>query len=442
MKTEMINLPAESVPIRGHYDVIVVGGGPAGVAAAIGAARVGAKVAIVERYGFLGGALTNALVVVIHSLWTKDGSLQVIGGLGRQFMNELSANGGAKNATKDLRGDFVVDPEAFKLLSDRYVLANGVHVMFHALLSTVVAQDGKIEAVVVTGKDGRMAMTADYFIDATGDGDLAFLAGAQMTRGREGDGLTQPGTLCFKVGGVNRELLEPGIIDIVEMSNILSEATVAGELPKQIGQIYTAIDPIRPDSIYINAVRLIEKDCTTTADLSASELEGRQQILKLMNVLSKRIPAFKHAFIEQIAPQVGWRESRRLVGEYITTRTDLMECRQFEDTIAQGTYRIDIHNPTGSGTLFEEFSGQQFYQIPLRSLVPKEISNLLVAGRCLSATHEALGGIRVMINCMSMGQAAGIAAALSLSHRRHVLDIVPSIQTELLRQDAILNIPK
>jgi hypothetical protein len=265
-----------------------------------------------------------------------------------------------------------------------------------------------IRGVLVHNKSGIQTILGKVIVDATGDGDVAVMAGAPYEKGRKEDGLTQPMTLNFRMGGVDIERMPSR----EKINRLYKEAKVRGEITIPREDVLWFLTTRRGE-IHFNTTRIIKVDGTRAEDLTRAEVEARRQMVELVKFLRAKVPGFENAYISSSGTQIGVRESRRIIGEYVITGEDIMEARKFEDVIARGSYPIDIHSPTGEGTTNPPMPPGLSYDIPYRSLVPKNIDNLLIAGRCISSTHEGQSAIRVIPIVVAIGQAAGVAASLS-----------------------------
>jgi FAD-dependent oxidoreductase family protein len=419
------------VPVVAEADVLVVGGGPAGIAAAVASGRTGARTVLVERFGFLGGNATAGLVGPFMTSYSLDGKEQLIRGVFEELVERAEQLGGAIHPARVEGGSefsgFITyghhrvtpfDPEAVKLVAAEMCLEAGVELRLHTFMVDTIVEDGSVAGVIVASKSGLEAIRAKVTVDCSADADIAARAGVPFHQGREADGLTQPMTLFFRIANVDDEKVKAYIAahpeDPRPFASIVRAARERGEFPiprEGIGLYRTP----QPGIWRINTTRLQRLDGTNVLDLTRAEIEGRRQVMFLLKFFRERCPGLENCTLLDTAATIGVRETRRIVGEYTLTAEDLATGREFEDVIALCGYPIDIHSPTGSGGTMtpEQFQMANVYQIPYRCLVPVKVDQLLVAGRCVSATHEALGAIRVMPPSFAMGQAAGTAAALA-----------------------------
>ena len=400
-----------------HYDLIVAGGGLTGVAAAVRAAREGLCVLLIEKSGTLGGAMTNNLVYPFMNYFTNvDGKQKV---LCRGLLEEMRE----RERAYDPSGTMVkFRPEYFKLVLDDMVSEAGVNVLFHAVLFEANVAERCVKSVrVATATSGVTEFSADFFIDATGDGTLMARAGCAYQLGRAEGGVCQPMITCFRMCGVDVELFRS---ERPVLQELYKAAKERGEIKNPRENILT-FSGIGEGVLHFNTTRVIKEDPTDPFAVSRAEIQARRQIHEIVEFLKKNSKAFEHATLVSIATEIGVRESRKLLGEYVLSADDLLSLTMFEDAVALGNYDIDIHNPAGTGTSIHYFKQGEYYSIPYRSLLPKEYDNLLVAGRCLSATHEAQAAVRVMPICACMGDAAGtaIAVAKKTGTNTHTLDV-------------------
>lgn len=439
-------------------DVVVVGGGPAGISAAIAAGRLGCKTILLERYGFLGGMSTIAGVYPWMTFHTEGGR-QVIFGLAQEIVDRLVKLGASPGHLRDTIG-FVhtvtpFDGEAFKLLALDMLREANVKVLLHSYVDEVKTEENTIQSVLVATKSGRIEIRGGMFVDATGDADLALMAGAPVLKGRDSDQQTQPMTLKFRMRGVDTAVIKEKMMQEPEnfygktLVDKLAELPLTGiqgfyrewqqaGLPINRDQVLLFVGP-EPDEVVVNCTRIQGLDGTDVEDLTRAEEEGLRQVMMMARFLKKSIPGFEKAVISSVAPQIGIRETRRIEGLYTLTADDVIEGRKFADAIAKSGYPIDIHDPTGKGVTAAWIKGDGAYDIPYRSLVPKGIANLLVGGRCISTSHEAQATTRLTPSCMATGQAAGTAAALALQTQKHPAEVdINLLQQELRRQNAYI----
>ncbi len=414
------------------YNLLVAGGGFTGVAAAISAARKGLKVLLVEKSGCLGGAMSNNLIFPFMPYWTQDPETNKTKYLSRGFFEELRLRH-MENVWKDHVKHF--NSEYMKFLLDEMTDEANVDVLFHSCIFDVKKEGRNIESVTVASKSGKFELQADFYIDATGDGDLFCFAGCDYQLGRDDDGFCQPMTTCFRVGGVDVDLFKE---ERANLQNLYLEKQKSGEITNPRENILCFFGTGN-DVVHFNTTRVIKLDPTNPFELSKAEKIARRQIDEMMRFLKENSKAFEESTVLSVAGEIGVRESRKLKGEYILTADDLIACTMFDDSIALGNYDIDIHNPAGTGTSHRYFEKGEFYSIPYRSLLPKEFDNLLVAGRCASATHEAQASIRIMPICCCMGEAAGVACAVAVNSGKNLHNVdIKKVQSALRENGAAI----
>ncbi|MCO5106118.1 MAG: FAD-dependent oxidoreductase [Burkholderiaceae bacterium] len=439
--------PARRVPVHGEFDVVVLGGGPAGIAAAASAARGGARTLLVERYGFLGGMGTAAGVTNFCGLHANvhGEHRRVVRGIVDELLGRIARLDGL-NAPHLVLGRIqaqAYDMSAYKCAADGLLAAAGAQVLHHAL-GTGVAQreSGDIDALFVETKSGRRAIRARAFVDCSGDGDLAHRAGVAMEYGDGHGGALYP-TLMFRVGGVDPTRAGEAWRTIPAL---MDECARSGEFafPRR-GAI---VRPQKnPTEWRVNVTQLRNADGTavdgTDADaLSAAEVEGRRQAVEYLGFLRARVPGFERSYLLDIATQLGIRETRRLVGEYVLGREDVVGCADFDDAIGVNGWPLEMHVAGDVRWAWPPEGSRGFNQLPWRMLLPRRGSagvpgNLLVAGRCASMTHEGQSAARVSGACFVMGEAAGNAAAMSLARGVALRELDPAALRAKLAGDGV-----
>ena len=408
------------------YDLIVVGGGFAGTCAAMEAARHGKNVLLVDKYNCLGGTAQGGLVLPFMPYSTRepDNDRPLTGDLFLEVIDGLAELGGLGANRK------CFDEEILKLVLQRMCLKYGVNLLFNTTVIGAKVENGKIRSLSAWGKSKALTLEADNYIDATGDAELSVLAGASYQLGREEDNLCQPMTLSFRVGGVDiptaREHRQ-------ELNERYLQWQAEGKItnPRENVLLFSTCH----DTVYhFNTTRVVKLDPTDPMQVTQAEIIAREQVFELMELI-KTIPGYEKAFLQSTALQIGIRESRMVEGLYKLTVEDLKGLARFEDAIAVANYDIDIHNPEGSGTSHYYFAPGDWYEIPYRCLVPKGFTNLLVAGRCISSTHEAQASYRIMPFCAELGQAAGTAVAIAKETGTNTRQLdVEKVRTVLRRE--------
>jgi hypothetical protein len=440
-------------------DVVVVGGGPAGVNAAIAAGRSGASTVLIEKYGFIGGMSTAALVYPWMTFHTTEGK-QVIKGIAQEIIDRLMALGASPGHLRDTVG-FVhtitpYHPEMYKVLALDMLKEAGVKLILHSFVDSVETEAGgdRIRSVQLTSKSGRIDVRGRIFIDTTGDADVAYLAGAPCLQGRDGDKLTQPMTMKFRMRGVDLARVKQYMLEHPDefyrktpwaeladlpLSGVLGyyKHWKAANLPINRDQVLFFTGPA-DDEVLVNTTRVQGLDGTNVEDLTEAEELGRKQVLMVAEFMSS-LPGFEKASISSVGSQIGIRETRRIDGQYALQVDDVVKGRRFDDVIARSGYPIDIHDPSGKGVTAAWVEGDGAYDIPYRCLLPKRITNLLTGGRCISTTHEALATTRLTPSCMATGQAAGSAAGLAVKHGVNPAEVdIAELQRTLEADGALL----
>ena len=407
MNTIQYNVDQE-IPVIAETDVLVVGGGPGGVCAGVMAARNGVKTLLVERYGCLGGMAVFGEVTPFMRSHVKNRSLDrpVYIDLCRQMRHYRSDEVNLKLPfDEEAAGGMVSKDEAMLAMED-LLLESGAQIIYHHTLVDVVMNSGQIEAAVFHSKSGYCAVRAKIFIDSTGDGDLAVLAGAPFEFGNE-DGFCQPMTTCFKLSGVDRSRMP----DRAGVNAIYDRIKAEGKIECPRENVLWFLTP-EEDVIHFNTTRIIRKSAVNGLELSEAEIEGRRQIRQFVDFLRSDVPGFEHARIHSIAHHVGVRESRRILGLVYQTEEDFKQAAKYPDGVVKSNYQIDIHNPSGSGTVLCNMKPDDWYEIRYGALVPLNSRNLLMGCRSISLDHALHSSARVMPPVCSIGQAAGMAAAL------------------------------
>ena len=451
---------------RYSYEIAVVGGGPAGLAAAITAARAGKRVILLEKNGFLGGNLTIGIPPL--GFLDEHGN-QCIAGFGEELINRLKERGGSYGHRYCPKHNSVsnIDTEAVKILAVEMCREAGVDVLLHLETHSVEVTDGRIQSITLYGKCNEVTVTADVFIDCTGDGDLASLAGCSYEKGRDKSHELMPPTVMCTIEGVDDRKLfahvaehpeemrpmcatidtkpgydaayfqaDPNYV-FVGMTQLFDRLKQEGKCPVERGNMIV-INGLHRGQMYVNTTRLLHVDATDILDLSRAEMEGQLQLKKLVEVFREYVPGFENCYISSIAPNLGVRETRRFAGIRSVTYEDAMDGLVPEDTICLSGYKIDIHHDGENATLFRKVDRP--FGVPYGALVSRDVSNLLFAGRCISVDAYVIGSVRVMSCCMAMGQAAGLGASMALDgHKTPAAVDVAALRAELQKQNAILS---
>lgn len=404
------------------FDLIVVGGGISGVAAAVCAAREGLSVLLAEKFGCLGGAMSNSLVYPFMKFSMDGGRRLLSDGIFTEMRQRQAAYGDTSW-------------ESFKFVFDDMVSEAGVQVLFHASVFQANTGGRTVKSVRIATKSGVLEVEADYFVDASGDGELIEMTGCAYQLGRDADGLCQPMTTCFRVGGVDMEQFHA---DFQILQDRYKELRAQGRISNPREDILV-FHGLGDGILHFNTTRVIKHDPTNAFEVSEAEIIARRQVREMMTFFRENSGAFRNSTLLSMSHHIGVRESRKLKGVHILTAEELKNGVSFDDTIALGNYEIDIHNPAGTGTELYYFKDDEYYSIPYRSLLPKEYDNMLVAGRCLSATHEAHSAVRIMPICACLGQAAGTAIGIASKSGGtvHAID-VKALQMKLKAAGAAL----
>lgn len=448
---------AKRVPVKHETDVVVIGGGPSGVAAAVGAARSGAKTVLVERYGFLGGMWTAGLVLTLagYNCWLKP-YYRCVDGVGGDWVRRATERGFAEDNEGWVLNS---DPEGMKLIADELIEEAGVIPVFHTWAAQPIVEDKQVKGVFVENVEGRMALLASVTIDCTGNGDILYRSGASFNKG---DTL-QPMTLAFDIGNIHPDPgishTEPRRIPIgpeptnLEGPKLKSNASRRLDIPidydqiakdKKAGKVPRYGGPwfggLWKDVAWVNSVRVVG-DASFNDELTAAEIQGRKDAMKLTQYFRTTIPGFEDARIQRTGAQIGVRETRRLDGVYLLSGDDVRNEAEFDDAIGLGCWSIDEH-PNEARSNHSMYVPLPF-QIPYRALLPKDVGSLLVAGRCMSVDRDALASVRVGATCTVTGQAAGVAAAIAAKQSLQPNEVdVKRLQSVLKDQGAMLDLPQ
>lgn len=446
-----------------EYEVCVAGGGVAGTAAAIAAARTGARTVLIEESGCLGGSLTICGVGPMMTFFS--GEQQIIGGIAQEIVDRLvsrkASTGHVPDTTCYVSYVTPFSCEGLKAVLDEMTEEAGVTVLFHTSVAAAERKDDQIRQITVCNCEGLTSLRARLYIDATGDGDLAYFSGLPMTLGRPGDHLTQPMTVNMKYCNVKTERLKQYILEHIDQFPRLigKEEKIQSSLPLavagfsaqlkealQSGRVSVPREEVlffeteRPGEMIVNTTRLVGLDPTCAADLSRAEREGRKQCLEIDAFLREYVPGFSEALLEFTGPNVGIRSSRQLDSAYVLTAEDVLAGKRFPSAVCRNAYPIDLHSPDGQGTSTSFIRKGGYYEIPYETLYCREAGNFLAAGRCIGASFEAQAAIRTTPCAFAIGQAAGTAAGLCVKQSCQVQELnCRELKQELIRQGAMLS---
>lgn len=449
---EQITISTKSVKVIRNVDVLVVGGGPAGIGAAVAASYSNSSVLLLEKNGFLGGNITKSYVETCN-YFMKGTPFKASGVYARMEAGYQQRYGKSHDIRPDSPHRF--SSEYLKIFLDDFMAEHGVQVLFHSFVNEVVMDGERIQSVLIQTKQGPQAVAAKLIVDATGDGDVAFAAGAAFEQGRDEDQLCQPGTLSFRIAGVNAALLMEGGEDKLK--------EIGARFRSDYRQGKTGLSCKRQDLpfgrltsggqiTYVNYPCAYGIDPTNIAGLTRGEQECRSYIAEMLEYMRKHMPGMEYAELSSIATEIGFRDSRRIHGKYHLTIDDMTSSRHFEDCIAIYPQFYDMLSPDaqmdGDGSLegagykghiYVPVQGDAAFEIPYRSLVPAGLDNLLVAGRCISCDHVAQSGIRAISACMQTGEAAGTAAALLVQSDAAADRVdISKLQSQLRKQGVTL----
>ncbi len=395
-----------------RYEIIVAGGGFAGAAAAISAARMGKKVLLIEKYNCMGGAAVFDLVNPFMRSSTTDpddGSrVELSRGIYLEIVDRMRELGGMGPKTWSM----MFNEETLKYVLNCMALESGVELLYQTYITGVRKDGERIKSVYISNISGNSEIEADCFIDATGDANITAMAGCPYRLGRESDNLCQPMTLCFRLAGVKNYNA-----DVKSRINTLYRQYQGEGKIKNPREDVLIFRTLVDDILHFNTTRVVKLDPTNAEDVTRAEIIAREQVIEMYDFLRENFEEFKDSTLISTGIQIGVRESRMIQGEYTLTKEDLLAFKSFDDSIAVCNYDIDIHSPDGAGTSHYYFPSGRYYGIPYRCLIPKNAENLLAAGRCISGTHDAQASFRIMPTCTAIGEAAGIAAALALDSK-------------------------
>lgn len=436
-----------------EYDFIVCGGGPAGIGAAFAAANLGLKTAIVERHFTLGGNWTNGYVLSILGMYTYDGNEKIVGGIADEVVTELKNNGG----THGQAGNFVpFRPDEMKITLDLLAKKKGVDVYYGSLVKGAKKDSARIKSIYVSGKS-NVEIKGKFFVDSTGDADIAFNSGAKTMQGMENSGWHQEATVPFRIGDVNEEdvilfsIEHPDLVSVkvnekgdLERFRILPKLADIGKtkyglyLPHANAEFMFSTG--RKGEFVCNATHVDIKDFTDAKEIANAIGDARKQVLSSIEFLSTKVHGFRDSYLIDSAPSIGLRETRRAVGEYILKQSDVLGNAIFDDAIARCGHPIEVHDPQ-KGVLYTHLKGgdSSWYNIPYRSIVVKDVDNLFAIGRCLSAEFYAQASARVTGTAMAMGQAAASAAKIAIDRELKAKDVpIKDLQSLLKKNGAII----
>ncbi|MEJ8546746.1 FAD-dependent oxidoreductase [Brevibacillus borstelensis] len=415
------------------FDVAVVGGGAAGVGAAVGAAQAGARTILIDRNPYFGGAATHSSVLTYCGFFTQgEPPEQIVGGVGQTVLNHLARLGMYEGPRRTARTGTVIvllDPEVTKLALDRCVTEAGVEPLLHAQVVGAETSGGRISAIQCVDHAGMFAIEASAFVDASGEGDLASLSGGEVIFGNT-EGHLQSATLMIRIGGVAADAHAHPLQ--VEQAVLKGKADGIDGLTKELGTI------VRMPGGNQDVLAILcdeEVNGLEAGSMTRAELSGRRQAWAYLEAFRRYLPGFESAYLVQTGPQIGIRETRHIVGEYTLTGDDVLQARRQADAIARGGWPVELHPEPGKPNVWHEIKDKSFYDIPLRSLKAKGVSNLWAAGRIIDCDPLAFASARVMGTAFATGQAAGVAAAL---HCQNSGGDYQAVRSELLRQEAII----
>ena len=412
-------------PVAAEVDVLVVGGGPTGIGAALAAAKEGARTLVIERHGMLGGVWTAGLLNPFFDFTRK-------GWVVSQLIESLEK----AEAWKPWKFSWCFDIEAMKLTLEKMLAEAGGASWYYSFVTDTIVEDRRVRGVIVESKSGREAVLAKVVVDCTGDGDVAARAGVPFQLGRPEDSACQPLTLMFEIDGVDGYVQTKSMDLYDQMVEAIERHHLAVKLPfERVNFAPWIINVPRPGAADVQATHVYQINPLDTRELTRATIQARRQANELVDVM-RHIPGLEKMRLVQTAPAIGIREARHLAGRYQLTLDDLRAGRKFDDAVTFGTFGVDIHD-VKRGEKSAHGTRIRPYEIPYRSMVPENVGGLLFAGRCISGTHEAHASYRVTGTCMAMGQAAGLAAAMAARENQSPEQIDgASLRRELERRGA------
>ncbi|MEM3191889.1 MAG: FAD-dependent oxidoreductase [Candidatus Parvarchaeota archaeon] len=435
------------------YDLVVVGGGPAGVGAAFSAAKLGLRVAIIERHNMLGGNWTNGYVLSILGIYTYSGKTKIVGGIADEIIDRLKRVSG----TAGKIGNFVpFRPEEMKLILEEMSKELEIDKYYSSLVTGVEMSSGSITGVNVTGKNGTVKVAGKVFVDSSGDADVAYLAQLGVMNGMIGTGAHQDATLPFRIAGIDEKKvlehakLRPDEVGaVIDENGNLSRVRITSKLietAKKENRLYL---PFANSEFLFNTSKRGEFVCNAThvhvrnfadgAEIAKMIEDARRQVLSSLDFLTRHVEGFESAYLVDSAPYIGLRETRRAEGEYVLTKLDVMNNARFEDAVVRCGHPIEVHDPEKGIYYVHSSDDDSWYEIPYRAIVVKGVKNLFAVGRCLSAEFEAQASARVSGTALGMGQAAATAASIMIMRGINAMDVnTEELQSKLRENGAIL----
>lgn len=432
-------IPQEELEVIYDVDVVVIGGGAAGISAAVAASRSGAKTLLLEQRGFAGG--TGAFMPIPAFCPYTDGIHIVSQGIAYEILEKVKqqSNIECQIMNKDKLDWVTIDTEVYKRVCDDMLTSNNVEILFHTLCTQVICENGNIQGLVIANKNGRNIVKAKAYIDATGDADIVYMAGAPTLKGDEDDPTVQPGTMCFVISGINKEktLAYIATQDDDQFSQLVTLAQEKGDIPEGRKRV-SSFSWLTNTTASFNFGHVFGVDGTDANSLTKANIKGRQLAKVYTDFLRKYVPGFENAHLISTGDQVGIRESRRIIADYMMRIEDFKNKTNFDDEIARNCYFIDVHLPNKDSTMVMEYLPKgESHGISYHSLLPQGMKNLIVAGRTVGSDRLINSALRVMPNCFTMGQAAGVAAYLAALDNVGYRDIdIQQLQDLLISQGA------